>query len=120
MKKNIEDWLVEFNNKEIIPKNIEALNFGLFESENNFILYLIGSENYDENDDDWATEVDYEPKNKYLTLVNSKNQGWEEILKEVEISILEVLTSNNFQNSIFEKIKNITIGFDDGDLIKIK
>ena len=120
MKKNILNWIEKLNSNERIPENIAALNFGLYEAEENYILYLSGSENYDENDDDWATEVDYEPKDKYINLPNSKNMDWKEILNEVEESIIEIINSNNFQNSIFTNIKNITVGFDDGDLIKIK
>lgn len=120
MKNEIENWIKEINRTETIPGNITALNFGLFESENNYILYLIGAQNYDEADDDWATEVDYEPKDKYLKLSNSKDKDWNEILNDVINVINEVLNSEGFQNSIIGKVKNITIGFDDGDLAKIK
>ena len=33
MKKQIEDWLLELSHNEVIPENIVALNFGIFESE---------------------------------------------------------------------------------------
>ena len=32
MKKQIEDWLLELSHNEVIPENIVALNFGVFES----------------------------------------------------------------------------------------
>ena len=44
MKKQIEDWLLELSHNEVIPENIVALNFGIFESENGYCVYLIGSE----------------------------------------------------------------------------
>ena len=52
MKKQIEDWLLELSHNEVIPENIVALNFGIFESENGYCVYLIGSESYDVDDDD--------------------------------------------------------------------
>ena len=57
MKKQIEDWLLELSHNEVIPENIVALNFGIFESENGYCVYLIGSESYDADDDDWACDV---------------------------------------------------------------
>ena len=56
MKKQIEDWLLELSHNEVIPENIVALNFGIFESENGYCVYLIGSESYDVDDDDWACD----------------------------------------------------------------
>ena len=57
MKKQIEDWLLELSHNEVIPENIVALNFGIFESENGYCVYLIGSESYDVDDDDWAIQA---------------------------------------------------------------
>ena len=120
MKQIIKEWFEKLNETEKIPTNIIAINFGLFESDKNYILYLIGSKTYDESDDDWATEVDYEPKNKYLKLNDTKNMDWKEVQNETEKIIVELIYVENFEDSIFSKINNITVGFDDGDLIKIK
>lgn len=120
MKEVVEKWFDKVNGIEIVPTNITALNFGLFESDENYILYLTGSEIYDESDDDWATEIDYEPKNKYVVLPDSKNRDWKEVQYEIENIITGFINTESFQNSIFSKIKNITVGFDNGDLKKIK
>lgn len=39
MKKQIEDWLLELSHNEVIPENIVALNFGIFESERIIVLF---------------------------------------------------------------------------------
>lgn len=120
MRQIIEKWFEKLNEKEKIPANITAINFGIFESDKNYILYLIGSETYDKNDDEWATEVHYEPKIKYLELNGTKNLDWKEVQDEIGKIIAELIYVENFQDSIFSKISNITVGFDDGGLIKIK
>ncbi|UCA61686.1 hypothetical protein KB553_09140 [Chryseobacterium rhizoplanae] len=120
MKQIIKEWFEKLNETEKIPTNIIAINFGLFESDKNYIIYLVGSETYDENDDDWATEVNYEPQNKYLKLIDIQKMNWKEVQNETGKIIAELIYVENFEDSIFSKIKNITVGFDDGDLIKIK
>ena len=120
MKKVIENWLIELNNSEFIPEEVVAINFGLFESEKGYILYMTGSKFYDKDDDNWACEINYEPKKKYLTLENPAESDWKIIEVGVIKNISEFLNSENFKNSIFSNVSNITIGFDDGDLVKIK
>ena len=41
------------NENEILPENILALNFGLYEP---YGIEMIGSANYDTEDDDWACD----------------------------------------------------------------
>lgn len=120
MKKDIENWLNELNISEFIPEEIIAINFGLFESDKGYILYMTGSEFYDMDDDDWASEIDYEPQKKYLTLGKSAEIDWEFLEDEVVKNITEILNSESFKNSMFSNVSNITVGFDDGDLVKIK
>lgn len=42
-------------------RKYSSTEFWYFESENGNCVYLIGSESYDVDDDDWACDVDYEP-----------------------------------------------------------
>lgn len=110
-------WLESLNETETIPKSIEAMNFGIFESDDEFTIYLSGSNSFDEKDDDWANKVDYEPKYKCQGLgKSSKKNNWEVILKKVKES-LEIELS---KNQIFSPIKHLTVGFDDGELLKLK
>ena len=105
MKKQIEDWLLELSHNEVIPENIVALNFGIFESENGYCVYLIGSESYDVDDDDWACDVDYEPVDKYLN--------------EVITILLDIISLEKVSAWLLHT-KYITVGFDDGVLEKIR
>ena len=62
MKEEIRHWIQQINDETILPSDIVAFNFGLFESEERYCIYLTGSIFYDESDDDWACDIDYETK----------------------------------------------------------
>lgn len=110
-------WLNNINEEEKLPNNIKAINFGLFESKDEYVIYFIGSGNFDDNSDDWACEIDYEPKQKYLALGNlSKEKSWMKILEMVK----HILEFEIIEIGFFPKIKHITIGFDDGELIRLR
>ena len=119
MKEEIKHWIQQINDETILPPDIVAFNFGLFESEEGYYIYLIGSKSYDESDDDWACDVDFEPNKKYLKLTvgNKQNENWEKLLYEVKDIISQYISSSPHLDLFQNKI--ITIGFDDGILIRI-
>ncbi|MFD1186274.1 hypothetical protein [Pontibacter rugosus] len=121
-KADFNNWLDRINKTETVDDRIIALNFGLFEAENGYTLYLTGSECFDEEDDTWATNIDFEPKEKYFVLSSSlvKGKEWQEVLTVSKELVTEYLNAVNLSNTIFKHVKAITIGFDDGNLIRIK
>lgn len=121
-KANFSNWLNRINKTEVVSDNIIAFNFGLFESENGYTIYLIGSETFDEEDEDWATNVDFEPKEKYFELDSSwvKGKDWQQVLELSEELVKEYLNSESLDNTIFKNAETITTGFDDGELVRIK
>ena len=110
MKKQIEDWLLELNHNEVIPENIVALNFGIFESENGYCVYLIGSESYDVDD--------YEPVDKYLN-IEGVDVDPDKFLNEVITILLDIISLEKVSAWLLHT-KYITVGFDDGVLEKIR
>lgn len=125
-KKSLEasfiQWISKLNRTEKVDTDIIAFNFGLFETTDGYSIYLIGSKNYDPADDDWATNIDFEPKDKYLHLDTDLviDKDWQEILKLSFDLIKKYVNSDDFKNSIFKNATAITTGFDDGDLQRIK
>ena len=122
LEEKIEYWLDQMNAETSrLPADIVAFNFGLFETENGYGIYLTGSKSYDEQDDDWACNIDFEPENKYLICAseNIKMLKWEEFQKEAKGIISKYISANMDQLPIFQG-KVITIGFDDGNLVKIR
>jgi hypothetical protein len=118
----LQEWLFKLCDTETPDKSIIAYNFGLFETENGYTIYLIGSKEYDKDDQDWATNNDFEPSLKYYPLPTSeyKNLKWEKVLERIKSQLKDFTKTDKFKNSFFAKAKAITTGFDDGDLIKIK
>lgn len=121
MRTKIEHWIKTINKETGYPTDVIALNFSLFESVNGYGIYLIGSKSYDENNDDWACDIDFEPQNKYLMLTHDdvQNMDWKEIQHEVTNIISKYISDKRNNISLFQN-KIITIGFDDGNLERIK
>jgi hypothetical protein len=122
LEQTFEEWLENINQTETVDNSIEGFNFGLIETTNGFEMYLIGSKTFDLDDEDWATNVDFEPKQKYFHFGKeiSTDKDWQDILKISEKLILNYVSSNSFKNSIIANAKVITTGFDDGNLTIIK
>ena len=112
----------DLNKNEKVDDSIIGFNFGLFETSTGFTMYLLGSKTFDVEDEDWATNVDFEPKQKYFQFGKefSANKDWQQILKISEKLILDYIASENFKTSIFTHAKGITTGFDDGNLTILK
>lgn len=116
IKESIKKWIINVNSSEKIDDDIIALNFGLFEP---YGIELIGSKEYDEEDDDWACDEDFVPEIESCPNINiSEDEDWKDVL-DIMVKILKELVSELGDIDIFQN-RNITTGFDDGDLIKIK
>lgn len=116
MKKEINDWLRRFETEETVPAAIVAFYIGLFETEHGYGLSLSGAEHYDETDDDWACDTDFEPKNRYLQVDSEK--GWEDFLHAVVTVVSDYLAAADDASGF--KGRKVAVGFDDGDLVRIK
>lgn len=122
VEQRFHQWLETMNETEQIDQSIVAFNFGLFESEEGFTMYLNGSKIFDKDDDDWATNMDFEPKQKYFSFGNEflKGKDWQDILRYSEHLVQTYIASEEFKTSIFAQAKGIAVGFDDGNLMIIK
>ncbi len=114
MKSKIEAWIKRINERP----EIEAINIGLLQTETGYQAYLIGSCEYDTDDDDWACNENYVPADKYLDLPHCADLTWEALLNSVLQSLSEFMAQNT--DSILHHVPIVTVGFDDGELIRIK
>lgn len=117
------DWLNKIISNENPDKEIIAFNIGLFETENGYSAYFMGARKYDENDSDWACDFgDFTPQNKYLDLSKTelKELSWDEVQNTIIEFSRKFMKTKAYENSFLQKAIAITIGFDDGDLIRIK
>lgn len=121
IKKLISFWINRINDKEQIPQSIKAFNFKIIETENDYQTYLIGTNKYDVENDDWAYEEDFIPKESYLGLgTDSKKWNWEEIQSIVKTGIEQFIETQISPLTFVHKAEYITTGFDHGELKRIK
>jgi len=117
------NWIFKIIKSESPDSSIIAINFGIFESEKGFQLYLAGFKDYDKDNDDWATGLgDFSPNDKYFKLPDNDFEGlkWDSAQIKVVDLIRGFLTTDLYKGSFLEKVIAITTGFDDGDLMRIK
>lgn len=122
MKEDIIKWIDNIQQRDgIPPKEVVAFNFGIFENENGYVLYLVGSFDYDENDDDWASlELPVESY-RYLNFpIAFKTKKWDLILSYCSNLLSELEAEGKLNIPLLQNAIAITTGFDDGDLIKIR
>lgn len=122
MKQDLINWLNNIQKIDgIQPKEVIAFNFGLYESENGFKMYLVGSFEYDENDDDWACVAMPTKSHRYFDLPKElHSKGWDEILTICAELLTELEKEGNLKIDLLKNAIAITTGFDDGELIKIR
>lgn len=98
---------------------LAAINFGIFESDTGFRVYLIGSTEYEEHDDEWACNEDFVPHQKHFGK-NLKSESWQDAMAEVETLISTFMESDEYPDSILAMVDHVTCGFDEGELKRIK
>lgn len=98
-----------------MPEDVVAINFNLYEEEDNeWSVQLVGSDYYKENDEDWACSTVYSTEENLYTF---KHKGdWEAVLEICIDAVKDYLAVGKYTNELKE-YKAIGIGFVDGDLI---
>lgn len=120
IKDTVKQWIMSIEREQNMPEDIVALNFVLFEGVSEpYGIYLTGSKSYSEGNDDWACEVDYEPCHLTCpTLDIPSSQKWDEVLNEMIVLLKEFV--QELPDLRLWQVEHITVGFPDGDLMKIK
>jgi len=120
VKDIVRQWLFFIESRETLPQDIVALNFNVWEAaeengESCYTLELIGSKQYDAQNDDWACEEDFEPNQRNCDALQLSSEiPWEEVLKDM-VGVLKELKKELKGINLF-RVEHITVGFSDGDL----
>ena len=122
LEKEFDFWIDEVNKTENPDNEVIAYWFGLFQTEKGYSMYLNGSIEFDDEDDDWACNTDFEPKNKYFEFPDDYviGKNWEAVLEDSLRLLQGYLARPEFKESIFKNAIAIAAGFDNGDLNRIK
>ncbi len=117
MKEKIHLWLNNIESQYNIDQKFVALNFGIYETEQGYCIYMVGSRKYDEENDGWAEDAeDFSPE---IFLEITILEDWRNFQKDVEYILSEELSKRGTNpNSAFYK-RIVTTGFDDAPLRRI-
>lgn len=108
-----EIWLNQILNDNL-PNDIKAINFNLYEDiDNKWSIELVGTSNFDENNDDWACEEIFNTREKPYVI--TKESNWKSIEKEFTDLINEYLKNGKYANKL-KQYEAVAVGFVDGDL----
>ena len=114
MKYNhFENWLDGIL-KNGLPENAIALNFNLYEEEDeNWSVQLIAADEFDADDEDWAcSEVFTSGENLYRW---QENADWEDVLTEACQIVKRYLSEGQYAD-VFKGYLAVGVAFVDGDI----
>lgn len=115
MYQKIAEWLDTILNQEI-PENVVAFCFNLYEDgDNQWSMELVGTEEFDEEDGDWACEEVTDFGSRENNIEWSSSGEWEEILEQITIELKLYLEKGKYSDKLKSK-EGVGVGFVDGDL----
>ena len=116
----ISAWLSRICSTETPPPSVVAYNVGLFETTEGFSAYLMGAESYDKKNPDWACDEVFTPRERYCPLPAKEFRGWEQVHEAVVAAVRAFLASEAGSSSFLARCEAVTVGFDGGDLERVK
>jgi hypothetical protein len=80
----------------------------------------MGPWEYDADNKDWACGEDFAPGEKYFPVTFIHTKKWEELLLDAVTLASRFIQSPEFSRSFLATATAITVGFDDGELQRVK
>jgi len=134
----LRDWLKGTFEQEPIPIGIVGLWFGIFKmlkDENElYVVYCAGSNQYNKNDVEWASEPDYQPRDSYfvadglnelLRIITGSGDDfaffdWIFPLAYCSFAFSEVIMDKKAKDMGLDVDQiHVVCGYDDGDYIEL-
>ncbi len=113
-EKTFTDWLDSQLN-ESIPDTIVAFNINVYESP--FKIEIVGSNQFDKDDEDWACNEDWVPESRTILVSESIfGLSWEVALENLTSMAKSYLSSGLPNAYKLQGAKAFAIGFVDGNL----
>ena len=106
----VEKYLVD------LPEDTVAINFNLYEGEDAYSIQLIATDEFDEEDEDWACEEIFSTEDDLFVVPMTEDiESWEDALVYIKGMIEKYLKISNCKD-ILENLQGIGVGFVDGDI----
>lgn len=103
-----------------VPKTVVAYSFNLFElapGEAKYGLELIGSDEFDMDNSDWACNEVWVANPRSFSIPRAfANGAWEECLDDIRELVTNTLSKSSATATKLKKARAVAIGFVDGDL----
>lgn len=114
-------WLARVSRRSP-PRGVVAYYVGLFETPEGCTAYLVGSREFDPEDDGWACDDFYAPREKYLPLPEKVDniRDARRVRRRVARAVEEFLAAPENRDSFLARAEPLAVGFDDGDLLRVK
>lgn len=117
-EKEFGEWLDEQLDTEI-PEEIIAFNINIYESP--FSVEVVGSSEFDLDDDDWACNEDWIPKIRMNPMSDELfGSSWDEAQENIMIMAKSYLESSLKNVNKLKSAKAFALGFVDGNLSYVK
>lgn len=115
MYEELEEWL-DILDLDNMPENIIAYNFNLYDGDGTYDIQLIGSDEFDESDPDWACSEVYSSEEDICYIeITDELENWEKAQKIFAEYVRKYLESGKYAD-VLKSAKAIGIGFVDGDI----
>jgi len=112
-------WLGRVCRGQQPPPSVKAFNIGLIETTDGYSAYLTGAREYSEDDADWAGDEAFTPHERYFQ-IPGKWTGWEQVREAAVEATKAFLASPEGMQSYLAAAQAVTVGFDDGDLERVR
>ena len=113
-KNDFSNWM-EHQLNENIPDEIIAFNINIYESP--FNLEILGSNEFDPEDEDWACNENWVPKERMISVSSELYGSSWEVAQENIISMAKQYIESNSRNvNKLKQAQAFAIGFVDGNL----
>lgn len=116
----IPAWLGRVCAAENPPGSVVAYNVGLFETRKGYTAYLVGAATFDERNSDWACREAFTPAERECRLPAGEFENWEQVHQAVVAAVRAFLESAAGRQSFLNRAEAVTVGFDDGELERVK
>jgi hypothetical protein len=109
---NLQEWLLSVCSANKPDKAIDTYRFGLFESLDDYTIFLVGL-NTLQQEDHLITNIDFEPSNMYFRLPNTEfeNLTRTEFLDKLTSQLTHFIKTEEFKRSFLAQAKSITTDF---------
>jgi len=107
-------WLDRQLNEDI-PAQVIAFNINIYESP--FNIEIIGSKQFDPDDEDWACNEDWVPEQRVVSVSEALfGRSWGEVQENLITMVKQYLESSSKNAHKIKAAKGFAIGFVEGNL----